>query len=997
MIGFQNKIVILFLLGLLTFSPVCLADTVEIYINPNKVIQSAIDEAYFGGGGTVYLHAGEYENGDIIFLRESVSLVGIQDDIGSVVISGIPDTTVIWAESHTTLRNLVIYNGRIGIRCYRKEVKTTDVTILNNLVVGNEYGIYLRDCSDIEIVNNTIANNKKSGVYIYIDPNGPNIRCEANITAFNNPDCGIEFVQQDGPEEELSGFIDTTTLPISFRFNDFYDKAEHKWFDGNGYLRDNIPLPFFDPFGPGNFSADPFFINPNGFINPCEADYRLISYSPCIDKGDPNRVGFLYEPPPNGGRANIGFYGNTQYATQSLDSDKDGPLDYEEGLNDADGDEVFDYLDADTASIPIFDGKERISLIIRSVSPGPDEGLHLEDSRAISPSGLPVDPPQGIFPFGAFHFKVKDIDEGALILLKILLPKEYDALGISAYKVYSSSASWESVPYDLDPDNTVLFITIEEGQGGDSDGIRNGIIEHIGCLTIPRSISMENPGACFISSIPHHPGNERDITHLLLLFLPLCFVSLLTVLISHKSSLPFFIIFLLLPLLCPFLSSSGWAVIHYPEEYIRFSSSPHPVGSGARALGMGGAFIGVADDATAASWNPAGLKHLTMPEISLVDVYSSRREYAQERIDISGKSHWSGWGINYFSLACPGRLFKKNFVVSLNYQHLYDFSQKISSYKHSLLETHYQDMHYWINYERAGGINALSPALAVIVTPQLSLGVTLNMWLHNLFDNEWVENTHKDGCGVIGKVPQPVITHADFLERFKFSGFNLHFGILWDFSEFLTFGGVYKTPFKADLEHTFMFYRFEEYPKGPSRNRYKYGTQRESEHLAMPQSFGIGVAYHPLDQLVIDLDIYQTEWGEFELIEADGNRRSPVTGLSISEVPVKPTYQIRIGGEYAFVNQRSIIPALRWGIFYDPEPAHNRPDDFYGISLGLGLTLREKRGGDSLRRKRRARRDIMSIDMAYQYRWGRKRTADPDSYPLNIDHHLIYISIIYYI
>ncbi len=32
-----------------------------------------------------------------------------------------------------------------------------------------------------------------------------------------------------------------------------------------------------------------------------------------------------------------------------------------------------------------------------------------------------------------------------------------------------------------------------------------------------------------------------------------------------------------------------------------FASSPNPVGSGARAMGMGGAFIAVADDATAAS------------------------------------------------------------------------------------------------------------------------------------------------------------------------------------------------------------------------------------------------------------------------------------------------------------------------------------------------------------------------------------------------------------
>src|SRR5437762_1459679 len=41
-------------------------------------------------------------------------------------------------------------------------------------------------------------------------------------------------------------------------------------------------------------------------------------------------------------------------------------------------------------------------------------------------------------------------------------------------------------------------------------------------------------------------------------------------------------------------------------------------GSGARALGMGGAFIAVADDATASSWNPAGLCVLERAEASIV-------------------------------------------------------------------------------------------------------------------------------------------------------------------------------------------------------------------------------------------------------------------------------------------------------------------------------------------------------------------------------------------
>jgi len=49
-------------------------------------------------------------------------------------------------------------------------------------------------------------------------------------------------------------------------------------------------------------------------------------------------------------------------------------------------------------------------------------------------------------------------------------------------------------------------------------------------------------------------------------------------------------------------------------------------GSGARAAGMGNAFIAVSDDGTAASWNPAGLSQLRRPELSVVFSASRRQE-----------------------------------------------------------------------------------------------------------------------------------------------------------------------------------------------------------------------------------------------------------------------------------------------------------------------------------------------------------------------------------
>jgi len=56
-------------------------------------------------------------------------------------------------------------------------------------------------------------------------------------------------------------------------------------------------------------------------------------------------------------------------------------------------------------------------------------------------------------------------------------------------------------------------------------------------------------------------------------------------------------------------------------------------GFGARGLGMGGAFSAVADDATAASWNPAGLAQLDQPQIQFGGQWISRdidRKYTSD-------------------------------------------------------------------------------------------------------------------------------------------------------------------------------------------------------------------------------------------------------------------------------------------------------------------------------------------------------------------------------
>ena len=107
---------------------------------------------------------------------------------------------------------------------------------------------------------------------------------------------------------------------------------------------------------------------------------------------------------------------------------------------------------------------------------------------------------------------------------------------------------------------------------------------------------------------------------------------------------------------------------------INFATSPSPVGSGARAQGKALAFIGVADDATAASHNPAGLVQLERPEVSIVGSYFlrlERQDITRPDTDLADQN-LHHFDLNYLSAVYPFELLQRNVVVSLNFQRLFD-------------------------------------------------------------------------------------------------------------------------------------------------------------------------------------------------------------------------------------------------------------------------------------------------------------------------------------
>ncbi len=402
---------------------------------------------------------------------------------------------------------------------------------------------------------------------------------------------------------------------------------------------------------------------------------------------------------------------------------------------------------------------------------------------------------------------------------------------------------------------------------------------------------------------------------------------------------------------------------------LEVASSYNPVGSGARASGMGGAFIAVADDATAASWNPAGLVQLEKPEFSVVYGYFNRDQTysADPSSGLNGQNNsMDANGINYASFVYPFTLASKNMVVSLNYQRLFDMNKEVK-FRFNNPGTLTIDQ----TLSQKGYLSTLTPAFAIQVIPELYLGVAVNIWDDFMGTSSWETNTRLTGQGFFGGNTFPIdqTSHA----KSEFSGVNATAGFLLNLNK-LTIGGVFKSPFSGRMKVS---------STGTDSVNGDPLPTSVVDHLDMPMSAGLGTSYRFSDKFLASVDAYWTQWSKFSQRGTDVN-----TGLELGSNPftngfekLNDTVQVRLGAEYLFMNGKSVIPA-RAGLFYDPEPGPaGGIDKYFGFSLGSGYTW-----------------ENYSFDVAYQFRKGNNVSSDLTGAPnisSTMTQHTVLTSLIY--
>lgn len=427
---------------------------------------------------------------------------------------------------------------------------------------------------------------------------------------------------------------------------------------------------------------------------------------------------------------------------------------------------------------------------------------------------------------------------------------------------------------------------------------------------------------------------------------------------------------------------------------LNFATSPSPIGSGARAQGQGSAFIAVADDATAASHNPGGLVQLDRPEVSIVGSYFVRLERQDVTQPDTVVEHQTldSFDLNYLSVAIPFRLFQRSMVVALNFQRLFDFQGVTETITGFTIPAPTPGVgRHTVRSEQEGGLFAISPALAVQLSPTFAVGVALNIW-PDILDNGWQQEVDVQSRGLVlidRNRLVPFTSTGTIQEDFTFEGLNVTAGFLWNISSVFSLGGVFRSPFTATVTRTHRSTLMVTTQDGSSLP--SACTFRETLDMHMPLSYGLGLAARLSTRLRLSMDVARVHWSDFRLEASHADTGdsedteecagvlsvgTPVgKGLAVLSGAGDDTTSMRLGAEYLWVLRKVVIP-FRAGGFYDPEPGAGGIDDFFGFSLGAGLAA-----------------GPFIFDLAYTFRTG---TVPSQATDTSVQQHTVLASLIYH-
>ena len=356
------------------------------------------------------------------------------------------------------------------------------------------------------------------------------------------------------------------------------------------------------------------------------------------------------------------------------------------------------------------------------------------------------------------------------------------------------------------------------------------------------------------------------------------------------------------------------------------------VGSGARAAGMGGAFTAVADDASAASFNPAGLAQLLIPEASVVFDHTSLRDDYRGFFSFDQTPalpltdsgiRFDRTGFNFASTTIPFRFLSRRFAFQLSAQRAVDFTYEGTRHVFETDPSGKKLYELEQTSHQQGALYTYSASLAFQPTERTLLGMTVNRW-----DGNWSFSSTNT---------EQALTAGNGKEAFTFSqsnqltGWNCDLGLLLRYP-FFSLGLRYRTPFDAAYSYQARLDTNMPTPLTP------LPSTRTTLHW--PGSLNIGLALRPSDTFLLAVDWSRTDWSAMAFDAPDGTRVNFFDLAPSGSTLAEPSDDLRFGAEYLLFVGSAVLP-VRAGWSREPQPARDTVTGDRivreGWSLGLGL------------------------------------------------------------
>ena len=418
------------------------------------------------------------------------------------------------------------------------------------------------------------------------------------------------------------------------------------------------------------------------------------------------------------------------------------------------------------------------------------------------------------------------------------------------------------------------------------------------------------------------------------------------------------------------------ALAQFPEDALRFATPG--LGVGARALGMGGAYTGVANDFSAVFWNPAGLAQMENGEFSL----------GLSHLAFSDKSTYIGTTrsftnnatqLNALGIAFPVQVRRGSLVFALGYNRQSNFTTGVAfnafNPNNSIIQTYNTDgapvggrpsgvawelyladttrnsqgqlVYYSPIINRitqigkvleGGGLNNWTAAGAIDIARNVSVGLSVNYVTGTYtYDRAYEEQDNRNiyTSSINGSPLQfDRFTQDDFVES-DLSGFNAKLGLMYRVPEKFRFGIAVKTPTSFRVKETFgstykaFFDNGDVVSPDPSNSSNEYD-------VLTPWVFSAGVSVMVRD-LVISGDLEYTDWTQLQFRNA--NPDVIALNKDIKDL-FRATSTLRAGAEY---DVREYGVRVRGGFIYNPSPFQGDPSSFDQkyVTAGLGVMLSE--------------------------------------------------------